>query len=423
MSNRNFDSRVIIQRLQQQNYARNLYKMNVNGQPLINNPQNSDGTSSRLTTFVSGSQTDYFRGLIGAGETISVGGTFGISAILPVPAPIPVPVPVPVPSNTPSAPTITGITPGNEYLVVAFNPPVSEGDSPIANYEYSTDSGSSFFPSRTTTSPIIIAGLTNGTQYNVIIRAVNGSGSGASSNIVPGTPNATVQSFTTVGSTTWTAPIGVTSVEYIVVGGGGGGGGGYDTGSGGGGGGGMVLTGTTITINPGSVYTVVVGAGGVASTNNYPTINETSGGDGVSSSFDTITALGGDGGKSSRTQTGGSGKGGEAQTLSASAVGGSGGGNSGTSAGGSGGGGGGANTAGTNGVPGAGGSGGTGIVNSLSGSSITYGTGGNGARGNTTTSGANGTSNRGNGGGGGGFGSGGARNGGAGGSGIVVIRY
>ena len=31
MSNRNFDGRVIIQRLQQQNYARNLYKNNVGG--------------------------------------------------------------------------------------------------------------------------------------------------------------------------------------------------------------------------------------------------------------------------------------------------------------------------------------------------------------------------------------------------------
>ena len=34
-----------------------------------------------------------------------------------------------------------------------------------------------------------------------------------------------VTSFTTVESTTWTAPTGVTSVEYLVVGGGGGGGG------------------------------------------------------------------------------------------------------------------------------------------------------------------------------------------------------
>jgi hypothetical protein len=48
MSNRNFDNRVIIQRLQQQNYARNLYKNNTTGQAIINNPQNSDGTSSSV---------------------------------------------------------------------------------------------------------------------------------------------------------------------------------------------------------------------------------------------------------------------------------------------------------------------------------------------------------------------------------------
>ncbi len=80
MSNRNFDSRVIIQRLQNQNYARSLYQTNVNGQTLINNPQNSDGTSSRLATFVPGAQTEYFRGLVGAGETVSVGGTCGVKS-------------------------------------------------------------------------------------------------------------------------------------------------------------------------------------------------------------------------------------------------------------------------------------------------------------------------------------------------------
>jgi hypothetical protein len=80
MSNRNFDNRVIIQRLQNQNYARNLYQTNVNGKGLINNPQNSDGNASRLTTFVPGAQTEYFRGLVGGGETVSLGGTFGISS-------------------------------------------------------------------------------------------------------------------------------------------------------------------------------------------------------------------------------------------------------------------------------------------------------------------------------------------------------
>jgi len=318
MSNRNFDSRVIIQRLQNQNYARNLYQTNANGQTLINNPQNSDGTSSRFTTFVPGAKTDYFRGLVGAGETVSVGAS------------------------------------------------------------------------------------------------VVGTAS------IPSSPPITVQSFTTIGSTTWTAPAGVTSLEYIIVGGGGGGGGGYDTGAGGGGGGGMVLSGT-IVITPGTSYNVLVGEGGDASTSDYGRLNETSGGDGGSSSFDIITALGGGGGKASRIRTGDFGDGGAAQTLLASAVGGNGGGSSG-----SGGGGGGASTVGTdgtNGPSGARGVGGAGILLSLSGSAIMYGAGGNGARGNTITVGANGTPNRGNGGGAGGYISGGARNGGAGGSGIVIIRY
>lgn len=78
MSNRNFDSRVIIQRLQNQNYARNLYLNQTSGRGVINNPQNSDGDSSRYTSYTPGAQTEYFRGLVGAGETISVGGIVNI---------------------------------------------------------------------------------------------------------------------------------------------------------------------------------------------------------------------------------------------------------------------------------------------------------------------------------------------------------
>jgi hypothetical protein len=78
MSNRNFDNTVIIQRLQNQTYARNLYKNNTEGKKLINNPQNSDGNSSRYNTYISGAQTEYFRGVLGNGETISIGGIVNI---------------------------------------------------------------------------------------------------------------------------------------------------------------------------------------------------------------------------------------------------------------------------------------------------------------------------------------------------------
>jgi hypothetical protein len=118
MSNRNFDNRVIIQRLQHKTYSRNLYQTNVNGQKLINNPQNSNPNSSVFTTFVPGAQTEYFRGLIGAGHTISLGGTFGIS---------------PIPSSTvPPTPPPTGE--GSMY----FDPTIEPNGSYVS-YPNDTD--------------------------------------------------------------------------------------------------------------------------------------------------------------------------------------------------------------------------------------------------------------------------------------------
>ena len=78
MSNRNFDGRAIIQRLQNKVYARNLYTNNTSGQPMINNPQTTDGNSSRYVSYHSGAQTEYARGLLGSCETVSVGGIVDI---------------------------------------------------------------------------------------------------------------------------------------------------------------------------------------------------------------------------------------------------------------------------------------------------------------------------------------------------------
>ena len=232
---------------------------------------------------------------------------------------------------------------------------------------------------------------------------------------------ATVSTFNTVGSTNWVAPSGVTSVSYLVVGGGGGGGNGYDTGGGGGGGGGMVLSGS-LTVSPGTSYTVTVGAGGSGGADTRSNRNGSAGGDSV---FATITANGGDFGNGSRTVEVSQGAGGAAQNGSTtSARGGDGGGNGSSASGGSGGGGGGAGGSGSNGVSGSGGAGGSGISSSLSGSSVTYGIGGAGARGNfNTTEGANGSANTGNGGGGGGAASFNSGGGGDGGSGIVILSY
>jgi hypothetical protein len=225
--------------------------------------------------------------------------------------------------------------------------------------------------------------------------------------------------FTTVATTTWTAPIGVTTVEYLIVAGGGGGGNGYDNAGGGGGGAGMVLSGI-ISVIPGTAYTITVGAGGAGGAGDQTTpVNpgrtNADGSVGSNSVFSSITALGGGAGLGSRT---GGGIGISQVSNTSAATGGSG------TGGGSGGkGGGGVTGNGSNNSSTTGGAGGAGIISTITGSSITYGVGGAGANSGTQNGGSNGTTNRGNGGQGGGATSFNATNGGNGGSGIVIIKY
>lgn len=229
----------------------------------------------------------------------------------------------------------------------------------------------------------------------------------------------TITQFTTVGTTSWTAPSGVTSVEYLVVGGGGGGGGSYDTGAGGGGGGGLVLYGTRSVV-PGTSYEIEVGdggAGGIGVGNG--------GGDGTSyagnaSKFDTIIANGGGAGNGSLIdRTGAGGEQGNADTLTAP-TGGKGGRPTGGASGGGGGGGmGSAGSSGTISNP----PGGSGVTYSISGSTQSYGAGGRGGTTNNNTNGANASANTGNGGQGASAISADGSNGGKGGSGIVILKY
>jgi hypothetical protein len=244
--------------------------------------------------------------------------------------------------------------------------------------------------------------------------------------------------FSSTGTTSWTAPAGVTSVEYLVVAGGGSGGFGYSGAPGGGGGAGGVRSGT-LAVTPGASYTVTVGAGGAA-----PGSNGSAGNDGGNSVFATITSTGGGGGatqgnySASAGRSGGSGGGGYGGTSGTGSGGagtagqGNNGGNSASGAGGGvgGGGGGGAGAVGTSGSGTTGGNGGAGSAITIGGSTYSFGGGGGG--GSNATAGTGGTGGGGNGGGGagsagdeytGGGGGGGSGGGGAGGSGLVLISY
>jgi hypothetical protein len=328
--------------------------------------------------------------------------------------------PDPTDPTVPDAPTITSITSANQQLLIAFSAPASDGGDPIIDYEFTADGGTVWSSYGSTSSPISITGVLNGTLYTIQIRAVNSIGPGAASNSASGTPTGTqqIQSFTTVGTTSWTVPATTYSVEYLVVAGGGGSGGGYDTGAGGGGGAGEIISGTMSVVG-GTVYTVIVGDGGTAGTVNRVVPVEVDGGTGGTSTFDTIIAAGGSGGFGSRLPSGGNNGAGGAQVVAGS---GGGGGRGGGSNGG-GGGGGGNGSAGGNKLGTTAGTGGSGISNSISGTPITYGAGGNGGTGGTTANGTAGTANRGNGARGGSGGSGNQGQGAQGGSGIVVLKY
>ena len=257
-----------------------------------------------------------------------------------------------------------------------------------------------------------------------------------------------IQSFTTVGATSWTVPTGVTHAELLVVAGGGSGGSfNVNSGPGGGGAGGLIynssynLTGlTNVQIYVGAGGASIPAGGGV-------------GKNGMFSAFDKVNATGGGGGGASGSApsnglNGGSGGGGcyggiGGTTISGTTNGGTFYGNAGGISGGTqlgGGGGGGAGAAGGNYNGVVGGDGGAGLAFAITGQNLFYAGGGGawgGAAANAGTRGGIGGSGIGGNGGnrststtGGvdGTGSGGGASNvsyasGAGGSGVVIIKY
>ncbi|MHB1884951.1 MAG: beta strand repeat-containing protein, partial [Acidimicrobiales bacterium] len=110
------------------------------------------------------------------------------------------------PATVPGQPTITGTQRGNATITVFFTEETT-GGSPIVSYQYSTDAGTSWSDASTVASPLVITALStngstaisNGTEYPVEIRAVNGIGDSVASSVVeaapatvPGAPSVTL---------------------------------------------------------------------------------------------------------------------------------------------------------------------------------------------------------------------------------------
>ena len=332
------------------------------------------------------------------------------------------------PSVLAQAPTIGTLAANNTsgQLTLTFTAGNSGGKS-ISNYKYSTNGTTytAFSPAQTT-SPLTISGLTDGTSYQVYLKAVTANGDSAAS-----------------AQSNAATPVATFPVDYLVVAGGGGAGG--DLGAAGGAGGlrsTITATGrggsleTALSISKSTNYTVTVGAGGAGDTNSADGTN------GSNSVFSTITSSGGGGGAGDTTKigkNGGCGGGGQGYAAGAGTTNQGYGGGLGVT-GSAGGGGGGAGSAGLSGSSNTGGYGGSGVAVSITGSSVTYAGGGGGggsyARGGGPGFGGSGGGGYGSGatgaggeaggtnlGGGGGGGSISGGDGAAGGSGVVILRW
>jgi hypothetical protein len=97
--------------------------------------------------------------------------------------------------TTASAPTGLVATAGDGQVSLAFTAPSSNGGSAITDHEYQLDGGS-WVSASTTSSPVVITGLTNGSAYSIKLRAVNSAGNGTESAAASVTP-ATITSAPT----------------------------------------------------------------------------------------------------------------------------------------------------------------------------------------------------------------------------------
>ena len=303
------------------------------------------------------------------------------------------------PLLAPGAPTI-GTADGESGLgttvSITFTAPSDVGGGAVTGYTATARNTSSGATSSATgtSSPIAITGLTLGQAYTVTVAAENAYGPGGASAASNSVTTSLIEGQTvydTYASYSWVAPVGVTSVSVVCVG----------AGSPTGGGGGGLGYKNTITVVPGTGYTVRPGgaftSGGDARQDSYfISTSDVKGGGGVQTSpsigGDYVGTGGGNGGQGTYIN-GGSYYGGGGGAGGYSGAGGRGGGANGDATAGSGGGGGGAyrvtyapggqgNGGGGVGILGsgsngaAGGSGGSGGANGTTGSGGTGGVGG-----------------------------------------------
>ena len=96
------------------------------------------------------------------------------------------PVVAVTPLERPGAPTLNSLTSGDSFLSLDFSAG-SDGDAPVTSYQYQLNGGA-WLAASSTTTPLTITGVTNGTSYDVALRGVSSAGVGVASTILTATP-------------------------------------------------------------------------------------------------------------------------------------------------------------------------------------------------------------------------------------------
>ena len=99
------------------------------------------------------------------------------------------------------APTNLVVTTGDEQLKLTWTAPVFTGGSPIDYYMYSFDGGATWTSTGSSDTNSTVTGLTNGTEYTVMVCAYTNAGNGAESGSVSATPYPSLTGIATINNT------------------------------------------------------------------------------------------------------------------------------------------------------------------------------------------------------------------------------
>ena len=122
-----------------------------------------------------------------------------------------------LPMTAPTAPTALTAIAGDSSATISFTAG-SDGGSAVSNYKYSLDGTIYTALSPTdSSSPVTIPGLTNGTSYNIYLKAVNSVGDGTASSSVSVTPVAPAVSDSGESNSDYFEPIKSVTIEKNVL--------------------------------------------------------------------------------------------------------------------------------------------------------------------------------------------------------------